>query len=522
MSQSAEQQLKLANKAFERMGNWRSTLEEAYLYAHPQVNVLSTQTEGQKKNTHLFTGFGQTQTRKAVNRFINHVFPAEQNWAIMKSGPGIAPDAVAENNKKLQDATLKMFAVMHHRSNFQTAVGEMVQDLWISTGIMTVQKGRDVTKPVSYVAIPQHQVALEDGPDGEVGAKNRKFMLKAGLVQATWKKAKLTPNMEKAKIDEPDKEFEIIERTYTDHDTGKVHYCVIAVGEKAFLLEETLRMDRYVVGRLSRSPNEVNGRGPVLDALPDLKTMNKIVELVLKNASVAISGPWTVVDDGVVNASNVILGPNRMIPVARNPGHASGPSIAPLERAGSFDVAYLEYQRLKDEITDALLANDLPEYDGAPKTAAEILARVRAYVEDTGAFYGRINREIVIPIVQNTLDIMHHDWGMIDKLVVDGNFVNLEITSPLAIQQAVREVEAVSQAIEISKTLFGPEQTAAVFKVEELPRWIARKLNVPEELLRDKGEQEGIEGGVGNALAAVEQITPGAGIGILQQATRGQ
>jgi hypothetical protein len=518
---SIEEKIKRANRAFARQENWRSTLTDAYLYAHPQVNVLNDATEGGKKNTHLFTGLGQTQTRKAVGRFISATFPPEQNWCVMKSGPSVPKEQVEQTNLKLQDATNKMFSVIHNRSNFQTAMSEMGFDLWISTGVMTVQKGRNVARPVSYTAIPQHQVALEDGPDGDVGAKFRKWDIAVGMIVPTWKDAKLTDKIQKMIEEDPTKKIELHEITYTDYETDKVYYCVICPEQKSELVKRDLRMDRYVVGRLSRSPNEVNGRGPVLDALPDLKTANKLVELVLKNASMAISGPWTVVDDGVVNAANVIIGPNRMIPVARNPGHAAGPSIAPLERAGSFDIAYMEYDRLKAEIIDALLANDVPDYSGAPKTAAEILQKVRRYVEDTAAFYGRVNREIVVPIVQNTLDIMHHDWAMIDKIVVDGNFVNLEITSPLAMQQAAREVETVVQGIELSKTLFGPEQTALVFKVEEVIPWIARKLNMPETLMRSQEEQGALSQGVGNALTEVEGINPGAGLGILQQAVRG-
>lgn len=518
---TVEEKLKRSEKAFQRNDNWRSTLNEAYLYAHPQVNVLNTETEGGKKNTHLFTGFGQVKTRKAVNRFIQNMFPAEQKWAELKAGPGVPKDKVAQMNIDLQDANEKMFAVMQHRSNFQTAIAEFTFDMWISTGIMTIQKGRDLVRPVSCVAIPQHQVALEDGPDGDVGNKFRKFKLTAQVIQPTWKDAKLTANMTKALVDDPTKEFDLVEATYTDYTENKVYYCVIAADEKEEIVSRSMRMDRYVVGRLSRSPNEVNGRGFVLDALPDLKTMNKLVELVLKNASMAISGAWTVVDDGVINSENTVIGPNRMIPVARNPGHPSGPSIAPLERSGDMNLAYLEYKRLQEEVTDALLANDVPEYTGMPKTAAEILQRVRSYVEETGASYGRVVREVAVPVCQNFLDIMANDWQMIKPTVIDGNFINLAITSPLAMQQATREVEAVTQGIELSKTLFGPEQTALVFKVEEIIPWIARKLNIPEELIRSEGEQQGVTQNVGAALTNVEQITPGAGLGILQQAVNG-
>ena len=41
------------------------------------------------------------------------------------------------------------------------------------------------------------------------------------------------------------------------------------------------------------------GRGDVLTVLPDIKTLNKVVELTLKNAAIAVTGIWQAEDDGV-------------------------------------------------------------------------------------------------------------------------------------------------------------------------------------------------------------------------------
>ena len=49
------------------------------------------------------------------------------------------------------------------------------------------------------------------------------------------------------------------------------------------------------------APYEIYGRGPCLYALPDIKTLNKVIELNLKNASLSIGGVFTAVDDGVLN-----------------------------------------------------------------------------------------------------------------------------------------------------------------------------------------------------------------------------
>lgn len=512
--------IKRADKAIAAKEEWRALLDEAYLYTSPQQNTINTYSEGQKKNSHLFDSTGLVSKRKAVNKFVNAVFPAEQNWATLQPGPAVPKAKKKKMAEQLQQITDVMFSVIHNKSDFQTAISEMVDEMWISTGILAVQKGPNINRPVAFNCIPQIQVGLEEGPGGTVGAKYRKFSMPGHLIAATWKDAKIPEGTQSQIVKDPDKPLELIEATYTDYETEKVYYDVILVKAKERIVERTPRRDRFVVGRLARSPNEVRGRGPVLDGLPDIKTVNKLVELVLKNATLAVSGPYTVVDDGVMNPDNIIIGPMRLIPVARNAGHPAGPSIAPLERSGQFDVAYLEHERLVTAIREALLDNDLPDYDGAPKTAAEILQRVRKYIEETGSYYSRTTREVIVPTVQNVLDILANDWQMIDEVIINGDQIALEITSPLAMQRNAQEVEAVVQAMEISKAMFGPEQTALVFNVEEIIPWIARKLNVPEALLRDPADQKQLGDAAGQAIASAEAVDPGTGLNILQQAMR--
>ena len=62
-----------------------------------------------------------------------------------------------------------------------------------------------------------------------------------------------------------------------------------------------------------------------MKALPDIRTANKVVELVLKNASIAVTGIWQADDDGVLNPGTVRLVPGTIIPKA--PGSA-GPHAA--------------------------------------------------------------------------------------------------------------------------------------------------------------------------------------------------
>ena len=83
----------------------------------------------------------------------------------------------------------------------------------------------------------------------------------------------------------------------------------------------------FIAFRWLKAPGEIYGRGPVAKALPDIRTANKVVELVLKNASIAATGIWQAEDDGVLNPATVRLEPGAIIPKApgqRGPHAARG------------------------------------------------------------------------------------------------------------------------------------------------------------------------------------------------------
>ena len=76
-----------------------------------------------------------------------------------------------------------------------------------------------------------------------------------------------------------------------------------------------------------------------MQLLPDIKTLNKIVEFNLRNAALSISGIYTAADDGVINPYSVKLAPGAIIPVGSN--DTRNPSLMPLNRSGDFNLAQL-------------------------------------------------------------------------------------------------------------------------------------------------------------------------------------
>ena len=120
----------------------------------------------------------------------------------------------------------------------------------------------------------------------------------------------------------PDKECDVIEIVYRDYSNTKEEqykFCAISEMYEHKINTTTFKglgSNPYIIYRWSKCAGEVYGRGPLQLALPAIKTSNLVIELILENAQMAISGMYQVEDDGVVNVDNISLIPGTIIPKA--------------------------------------------------------------------------------------------------------------------------------------------------------------------------------------------------------------
>lgn len=218
-----------------------------------------------------------------------------------------------------------------------------------------------------------------------------------------------------------------------------------------------------------------------MKALPDIKTANKVVELVLKNASIAVTGIWQADDDGVLNPANIRLVPGTIIPKA-----VGSSGLTPLEAPGRFDVSQLVLDDLRGRIRHALLVDRLGQPDAPTMTATEVLERSAEMARILGATYGRLQSELLTPLVMRALSILRRR-GEIPDLRVDGRVVDLTYQSPLARTQAQADAQNTLTWL-TSVAGLGPEAAGAVDTVAAA-RWLGRALGVPAELIREAPSQ---------------------------------
>ena len=195
--------------------------------------------------------------------------------------------------------------------------------------------------------------------------------------------------------------------------------------ENNIVARGTFETNPYLIFRWAVASGEQYGIGPVLRALPDIKTANKVVELVLKNATIAVSGIWQADDDGVINLGNINLTPGAIIPKA-----VGSSGLTPLATGAHFDVSQIILKDLRDRIRHTMLADRLGLLSEKEMTATEILARNADMLRILGATYGRLLHEFIRPLCDRGLQILSRR-GIIDKISLHSD-AELKYIAPIA------------------------------------------------------------------------------------------
>ena len=495
-SQSVEKIKKRFDTAWSAKENWRDLYEQCYEYALPQRNLYDgswkSGTSGKHKTGKVFDSTAVHGVNRFANRLQSGLFPPDKHWMALQPGTDIPPESDSDVRMGCQELTDRFFTLIR-QTNFDLALGEFLMDLSVGTGIMLIQPGTAL-KPINFRAIPQFQVALEEGPGGVVENVYRKIRTPVENIKREWPDAKLSETLERLLEDKPQEPVELQESTVVNVRDGGFDYYICYKGdgdESDMLVYRYLRTSPWVVSRYMKVSGEVYGRGPVVQALDDIKSLNKTVELLLKNASVNVSGVYTAVDDGVLNPQTIRIAPGAVIPVARNSG-PQGASLQPLPRAGDLQLTQIVLQDLRMNIKRILLDDSLPPDNMSARSATEIVERMRELATNLGSAFGRLITETMVPIVVRSMAVME-EARIIHKLPlsINGQEIKVVPVSPLAQAQNMDDVQDEMQWMSIA-TQMGPTGMATV-KMDAISDWVADRLGVPMQLRTTEEERMEME-----------------------------
>lgn len=479
--------LRRAEKAQRDKDLFESLYTDAYEFALPQRQLYGYydgNSKGAKKMTRVFDSTAINSTQRFANRLQSGIFPPQRKWCRLEPGTDV-PVGQRDQAQAIMDVYMeKMFAVIK-QSNFDIAIGEFLLDLAVGTACMMVQPGDDIS-PINFTPVPMFLVSYEEGANGTVDKIYRRMRMKAEAIQQQWKDAVFSDYLEQMIDSKPTEDIDLLEATIYDAERGDWCYHVIEVKTKEEVVYRRMLSSPWVISRYSKIAGEVYGRGPLLTAMPDIKTLNKTLELLLKNASLAVAGVYTAADDGVLNPQTVKIVPGAVIPVARN-GGPQGESLRALPRAGDFNVSQIVINDLRANIKRTLLDESLPPDNMSARSATEVVERMKELAQNLGSAFGRLINETMIPLVARILQVMD-ERGLVNMpLKVNGLEIKVSPVAPLAMAQNMEEINNIVQFMQLTSTM-GQEGMLAV-KTGELIDYIGDKLGIPSAVRNTAAER---------------------------------
>lgn len=508
---NAEDIVKRFKKSVAYRQNWENLYSSAYDHFMPQraKNFKDSVTDGQR-NDGADTVFDSTpldSLNKFVSKLQTSLVPPQKVWLKLRVGSSLK-DKTDQLQPVLDQITDIFFSAMRN-SNFDVEASESFYDLAVGTACLMMQEG-DFLNPFKFKTVPLSELYLEKVGNGQYNSIYRKHKVVPMYAQKVWPDAKVSKEM---LSDEKEQDF--IEAVMQEKGVWK--YYVVFAKAKQTIVERTLRYNPFIVFRWSVMPGEVYGRGPVLFALPDAKSLNKTKELILQNASMAVSGAWTCEDDGIVNPETIKIQPKAIIQVSSNGGSNRAATLMPLRTGADFNVGDMVISDLRQSISNIMFANPLGPVDQAVKTATEIEYRQKQYADEVGAPFGRLQSEFIKPIVQNGLLILD-GLGKIDikDFRVNEEQIAIDYASPLSITQNTEDVNKLIKFMEVVAGIFGPNTPAMIMQTAVIPA-LATKMGIDLNNIKSAEEIEQIKQQV--AVAAQQQM--GAEDGTIQQGPEG-
>ena len=486
---------------------WEPVWRDCYAHALPLRSGFAT--TASRTADPLFDGTAPDAVDQLAASLLAELTPPWSRWFNLTAGADLPPDEAAAAGPVLEDIGA---ALQGHfdRSNFLVEMHQCYLDLVTggTAALLFEENAPGGASAFRFRALPLPEVWLDEGESGRLETVFRRTELPLDAFVRRFPDAPLTPDEAQARTKGDDRRIAVVEATR--RQDGTVRYTAFredppdarsaearsaearsaeappaearsvtaAAGRGA--AEKPLAAGAFadhpvIAFRWMKAPGEAWGRSPVMKALPDIRTANKVVELVLKNASIAVTGMWQADDDGVINPANIKLSPGVVIPKA-----VGSEGLKPLGAPGRFDVSELVLNDLRQRIRRALLVDKLGQADSPKMTATEVLERKAEMARLLGATFGRLQSELLAPLIDRGLAILRRRRE-IPPVRIDGRTIALSYASPLAREQMHRDIETVAGWADLVSRL-GPAGMAAV-DAPRAARWAGRALGVPSALM---------------------------------------
>ena len=482
------------SRLMEKRSTWESHWQEiADLMLPRKAEITKERARGDKRSTQIFDATGIHSLELLAASLHGMLTSSANRWFSLRYKEAILNES-DEAREWLEDSIDKMYLAFA-RSNFQQEIFENYHDL-IAFGTSCLMVEEDEDDIIRFSARHIKEIYIEENKKGLIDNVYRKFKLTVDQAMQKFGPENLSKEINNTHKSNPYDEVEIchivrprfsydgskqdkknmkFQSIYFEHSTDHI----ISVGG--------FNENPYVVSRYLKSSTEIYGRSPSMNALPDVKVLNKMVEHGLKAAAKQIDPPLLVPDDSM-------LAPVRMTPGSLNYYRSgSRDRIEPLNIGQNTTVTLNAENARREAIARMFHVDQLQIQSNRTMTATEVLQRNEEKMRILGPVMGRIQSELLEPMINRVFFIMLRNRLFREAPPILANQeIDIEYVSPMALAQKGQELQNVMRGLELFGSLAQTMPVMDYIDENGLVKQLVQTLGLPARMIKSDKEVQAI------------------------------
>ncbi len=485
------QQLKSnLSRLMEKRSTWESHWQECADYMQPRkAEITKERARGDKRNIQIFDATAIHALELLAASLQGMLTSSANRWFAMRYKEALLNES-DEAKEWLEDATDKMYLAFG-RSNFQQEIFETYHDL-ITFGTSCLMIEEDENDIVRFSSRHIKEFYVEENKKGIVETVYRRFKMPVAAAIDKFGLENFSRDTANLFKKEPFEELELVHvvRPRSIYDENKLdkknmpyQSVYFEYGSGHIINIGGFKEMPYVVPRYLKSSTEIYGRSPAMNALPDVKVLNKMVETALKAAAKQVDPPLLVPDDSM-------LSPIRMSAGSLNYYRSgSRDRIEPLNIGQQTSVTLNQENQRREAIAKTFHIDQLLVTANRTMTATEVLQRNEEKMRILGPVLGRLQSELLQPLILRVFNIMLRNKLFLQAPEVLANQeIDIEYVSPMALAQKGQELQSLMRGLELFGQIGQIAPVQDYIDEEGLIKQIIRITGLPARMIKSDKE----------------------------------
>ena len=482
------------SRLMEKRSTWESHWQEiADLMLPRKAEITKERARGDKRSTQIFDATGIHSLELLAASLHGMLTSSANRWFSLRYKEAVLNEN-DEAREWLEDSIDKMYLAFA-RSNFQQEIFENYHDL-IAFGTSCLMVEEDEDDIIRFSARHIKEIYIEENKKGLIDNVYRKFKLTVDQAMQKFGPENLSKEINNTHKSNPYDEVEIChivrprfsyDGSKQDKKNMKFQSIYFEHGTDHVISVGGFNESPYVVSRYLKSSTEIYGRSPSMNALPDVKVLNKMVEHGLKAAAKMIDPPLLVPDDSM-------LAPVRMTPGSLNYYRSgSRDRIEPLNIGQNTTVTLNAENARREAIARMFHVDQLQIQSNRTMTATEVLQRNEEKMRILGPVMGRIQSELLEPMINRVFSIMLRNRLFREAPPILANQeIDIEYVSPMALAQKGQELQNVMRGLELFGSLAQTMPVMDYIDENGLVKQLVQTLGLPARMIKSDKEVQGI------------------------------